>query len=323
MNVADPFQPVRQGQPLKSSARTFNGLQKAGQDYSRRKLNENQTQNRGPEVPQAVRVYNGLSYALNEFSVVQTNINAITVDPAAVPFEAASAPVFNAIAPAADGRPFFITREPIPVGAIGDVVANGPAVAWIDVTNEAHKFAAASAGIVDCLVSSASAGVPILWKESGTGLRKAEVLIGSTGGGMEIDGAYASNGAALYFPVTTTPTMVPPGNTLLAAGVSYLILANITGQGDAGGFVFGRLVSGPVAGWPTVPLTQHGGMVNMPDIGGFQAIHIPVGPFAEDRYIAWEVYAGSGAPTGKVYGLLNSFTGLFQAGNTSIYSIRT
>jgi hypothetical protein len=175
--MADPFQPQLQGRTLKLSARTFNGLQKAGQDYSRRKLDENQTPST-PAVPLPVQVFNALTYALEPFSVVQTDAASSPVDPAAVPLEAADAPIFNAIAPAEDGRPFFITREAIPVGGIGDVVTTGPAVVWVDVTDASHGFATVSAGIVDCLVSSATQGVPILWKESGTGLKLAQVMLG-------------------------------------------------------------------------------------------------------------------------------------------------
>jgi len=201
--MADPFQPQLQGRRLQLSARTFNGLQKAGQDYSRRKLDANQAPS-SPAVPAPVQIFNALDFALEPFSVVQTDSASSPVNPAAVPLEAAAAPLFNAIAPAEDGRPIFITREAIPVGGIGEVVTSGPAVVWLDVTDAAHAFATPSAGIVDCLVSSASKGVPILWKESGTGLKLAQVMLGGSAG---IDFTVETNSSYLA-DIGTPPTLV-------------------------------------------------------------------------------------------------------------------
>ena len=44
--MADPFQPVHQGQALELSARSFNGTLKAGQDFSRRKFGDVQRRGR-------------------------------------------------------------------------------------------------------------------------------------------------------------------------------------------------------------------------------------------------------------------------------------
>lgn len=139
---------------------------------------------------------------------------------------------------------------------------------------------------------------------------------------ITVDGSYASDGAAAFFVATTTPQMVPTLATVqLAISTTYLLLANITAQANtAGQFLLARLVSGPQSTWPA-SLTQHGGLVSLSSDGGFQGVTIPVGPFAEARYVGWEVYTSSG--TGNVYGLYNTFTGLFQLGNTSIYSIKT
>jgi hypothetical protein len=178
--MADPFQPVKQGAPAEISARTFNGVLKSAQDYSRRKLDEDRNQYDGTGIDPIYppQIYNGLSAALGEFSVLGFGPVA-RVDPSVVPFEASSSPVFDAAIPDAS-KPFCITREPIPVGAIGQVVMTGPAVVRVNVTNDTHAFAVATTGVTDYLTSAASGGAPILWKERGTGTKWATVLLGNT-----------------------------------------------------------------------------------------------------------------------------------------------
>lgn len=244
MTVADPYEAVKPGQTIQFSARTLNGYSKAGQDYSRRKMNENATSNRGPGVPQPTSVYNGLAAALDSFAVVQTNSSSIQVDPAALPLEAASAPVFNALAPLADGRPFFITREPIPVGCIGEVVTNGPAVAWVNVTDAAHAFADVTPGVTGYLTSSAGSGAPILYKPSGTGLKMCEVFL-PTGRGSAFDTADISSvnllSSALNTAVEIASLEFESSGTFFAHATAnaslHLASNNIISSGSVGMFL--------------------------------------------------------------------------------------
>lgn len=180
--MADPFQPVRRGDPFGMTARTANGILLAGQEASRRRQDENQTSNRGPAVPLPAQIYNGLGSALDEFAVLAFGTVA-QVDPAAVPFEASQAPIFEAALPTATA-PFCITSDSIPAGGLGDIVTHGPAVVKVLVSDASHTRAVPVAGVTAYLASAASGGVPILTKESGTGLKSAQVLMGGGSGGL-------------------------------------------------------------------------------------------------------------------------------------------
>ena len=187
--MADPFQPVRQGSPLSVSARSFNGLLKAGQDFSRRKLDEGRPPPRdgsgiNPVFPP--QIYNGLTAALDEFAVLGFDA-AQTIDTAAAPFEASSSPIFTAALPDSS-LPFCITREPVPVGAIGQIVTNGPAVVRVEITDATHARAVPITGDTSKLTSAASGGVPILDRETGTGTKWAKVLLGGSAGGLSAIG---------------------------------------------------------------------------------------------------------------------------------------
>ena len=72
---------------------------------------------------------------------------------------------------------FAVTLEPIPPGHIGKAIVDGVTCVQIDVTDESHTCASPNAGDVEMLGSDTS-GVPILWKEAGTGVKWAYVLLG-------------------------------------------------------------------------------------------------------------------------------------------------
>jgi len=318
--VPDPYRPYSPGQTFEPSAKAINGVLRAGRDLDEHKYDEPGGPINLDPVKQP-KLYNGLGTALEPFAVL--GFGESLVRPDSVPFEAIRQPLFAAALPTTSA-PWCISREPIPAGGMGDVVTHGPAVVKINVTDEAHAYAVVSDGVTGYLESAASADVPILWKESGIGLKTAQVMLSSNSSqGPEVHGSYASNGVALYFPVTTTPQFVPPANTYLQAGASYLVLANITGQTFAAvpgtNIIYARLVTAPVAGWPS-GLEQLGGWAPLNDKTYFHAIHIPCGPFGEDRYIAWEVYMAFGTG-GQIYGLVNGAVAIF--GNTSIYCLRT
>jgi hypothetical protein len=181
---------VKQGAPAEISARTFNGVLKSAQDYSRRKLDEDRNQYDGTGIDPIYppQIYNGLTDSIDEFSVLGFNV-VPPIDTAAVPFEASSRPVFTAAIPDAS-KPFCITREPIPVGAIGQVVMTGPAVVRVNVTDATHTQAVPITGDKTKLTSTSAGGVPILDRESGTGVKWARVLVG--GGGGDRPGAMAA-----------------------------------------------------------------------------------------------------------------------------------
>lgn len=100
-------------------------------------------------------------------------------------FLAQQRPIFEASAPAAATDQFVITTEPIVGQQIGRAVCAGLAVVQIDVSDAGHTRAVPVASETGFLASAASGGVPILWKEAGTGVLWSVVLMdqGSSGGG--------------------------------------------------------------------------------------------------------------------------------------------
>lgn len=74
-----------------------------------------------------------------------------------------------------------IVQGPIQDGVSGPGIKAGYSWCEVDVTDEAHTHAAPSDGDNEKLASGSS-GASILWKESGTGTKKAVVLLGGGGG---------------------------------------------------------------------------------------------------------------------------------------------
>jgi hypothetical protein len=80
-----------------------------------------------------------------------------------------------------DAGRFVILAEPLAAGEIGRAWASGVCQAWIDVTDEGHRFADIDDGS-SVLVSRGTGAASILWKESGTGTKWAIVRLGTCAG---------------------------------------------------------------------------------------------------------------------------------------------
>jgi len=205
--MADPYQPVQQNGQIQVTARTWNGLLKAGQDYSRRKygtatggvLDSKLTPscriwvfNSGPELP--------------EFSVV--GFGNMPAPPTSRPLDAIDEPLFLATTPTAVG-PFAILAGSLAPGEIGEGIIAGAAVVQINVSDPTHGFALPADGNSAALTSDSAGGVPILWKDTGTGLKWAVVLLGGGGAVQSItfsvvtDASFDSDACTLSVTKTT------------------------------------------------------------------------------------------------------------------------
>jgi hypothetical protein len=91
--------------------------------------------------------------------------------------------VFNGDKPDADtGSDFAILQSPVLTGKIGSAAIRGYSFCQINVTDADHTFATSSDTDATKLVSG-SAGVPIIWKETGTGTKYGIVNLGGGGSG--------------------------------------------------------------------------------------------------------------------------------------------
>lgn len=103
-------------------------------------------------------------------------------------------------------EPCAITLEPIPAGGLG--CGHIPQATWalVNVSDAGHEFAKVDDGTE--LISDASAGFPIIWKESGTGAGKWAVVSLSRPGGTGVVKVVITGNvsAASYSSGTLTPT---------------------------------------------------------------------------------------------------------------------
>lgn len=266
--MADPFQKVKQGQALEITARTMNGVLAAGQDYSRTKLDTGREQTDGTGIDPVFppQVFNGLADAIPEFSVLAYG-PTVRSDAAAVPFEASSSPVFDAALPNAN-LPFMVSREPVPVGAIGQVVIVGPAVVQVNITDATHTRAVPITGDKSKLTSAAAGGVPILDRETGTGVKWAKVLVGDQssatvsfagnnqnfalggGGAVQARGQYLANvpysQQFLVCAQIGVLTLSPPANRWAQVGLG--IGVNSYANALIGNYFFFYLNNSPLVG---------------------------------------------------------------------------
>lgn len=101
------------------------------------------------------------------------------LDASDYPHEVRRTPAFSGEAPTAADDVFAITEGPIKDGEYGRATVLGVAVVDLNVTDAAHTHAAPAAGVTATLATGTSGAAVILQKESGTGTKRAVVLIDS------------------------------------------------------------------------------------------------------------------------------------------------
>lgn len=102
-------------------------------------------------------------------------LTGVVHEPADEPGCEYSGPIFTGDTPAANEQHVAILSEPIADGFLGWGVIPNAAWAKVNVSDEDHEFAQPKASVAE-LVSSASVGFPIIWKELGTGADKWAVI---------------------------------------------------------------------------------------------------------------------------------------------------
>lgn len=172
----DAFQRVRQGDPASSVLRaaTFNSLLEMRKEWQAQRIAQP-----GGSIdyasPWLIRVQNKTGAGLDRFSVVELG-NAVILPTASLyGFQEQILVEANSPGTPADGKNYGILQEPIPANGIGMAAASGVTHAIVNVTNAAHKYAAASNGVLAKLVSAVSGPIAILYRETGTGDKWAVV----------------------------------------------------------------------------------------------------------------------------------------------------
>jgi hypothetical protein len=189
--VSDPLSYVAAGDPIPNDAETWNAMIAAGRAArgGRFGILGGAGAGAGGTVP-AVTVFvrNDTGGDLDERSVVALGEPAVSaVD---YPLEVAAQPVFPGTAPAGATAPFAVLLGPIPEDEIGPAVLLGACVCDVAVADAAHTRAAPAAGVTATLASGTAGAARIVWKEAGTGTKRAlVVLLGSAGTDRPLGGA--------------------------------------------------------------------------------------------------------------------------------------
>lgn len=237
------FEKVSEGDPIQLSA----GLQNATIDMLREHAKTKAGQVKGGDCGDTrshalimSTKWTGSSVStLDPFSVLK--IGAAVLDPATYPYDATRRPVFEGDTVTDAAAPFIITAEPIIGQTIGRAVVSGMAVVKVNVTDAAHAYATPIVGDTAKLVSGATGAVPIVFKESGTGVKWAVVLLPAAGAAASSDPdasvsvrGYVSTGTQSFAGVKTFASIPLAGAWGFTGSSATLTLYTSGGITDIG-----------------------------------------------------------------------------------------
>lgn len=151
-----------------------------------------------------LKVTNGTGLTIPQGGVLALPAMVPTILPSDDDFEFARVVAVTLIAPTAADQRCVVFLEEVAAGEVGRAVAVGLAHAKVNVSNAAHTFATTVNGTGQYLASSASSGMPILWKESGTGILWAMVAL---------NGAVSGSGTVNYVTKWTSSSLQTIGNS--------------------------------------------------------------------------------------------------------------
>lgn len=220
----DPFKKVVPGSPLAISAAAWNAVQDAAREYRRRRAGGLLS---GPlaaavEPSHTVLVSNQTGSPLSERAVLA--LGTPTVSAVDDPFGVQARPLFPGTLADSTSDPFGILLEPLDSSKVGRAVVGGVAVCDLNVTDSTHTHARPSTTSTAVLDSAAAGPAKIVWKESGTGTKRAVVLIDQAGG----SGGAVTNGelaVAAFSPAATLNWEDASGDLELPEAGTYLLWA--------------------------------------------------------------------------------------------------
>lgn len=244
--MTDPFKKVSPGSALEIPADTWNFLLSSAQVYQRQKIGT------GSDTPltfpinpaNTCLVQNMTGAALPAGAVLAYGTPLIT--PAVSRFEAQKRPAFEGSAPTTN-ESFMVTWDALasdPPNDIGRAIVSGLAVVQVFVIDESHRRARPIPGNTSTLESTGGGGVPIVWRESGTGVKWAFILLDHSVDNFE-SGSGASMGACcddlltVSFTVVTDvrcdgDNLVVTKETLFLSGRGLSIFSGSVGSGSGG-----------------------------------------------------------------------------------------
>ena len=180
------FRRVKAGDPVKIPAPAYNAWCEAAEAF--RAGNQGFTTPTAGDRPDhtRVKVRNDSGADRSRFDVL--GVSGPLFTPTDNLAEFLRAPKLIGALPDADthaGR-FVILLEPLPAGKIGWALAAGVVPVTVNMVTAADKFADVTDAQAGYLTSGAEGAARILWADTGTGQRRAMVLLGAAGGALSL-----------------------------------------------------------------------------------------------------------------------------------------
>lgn len=175
--MSDTFEKVNAGDTLDIQAGTWNGLLEAGAAYARTKGGREGAPARGEPLNPSVRVLvrNDTGAAIPTGSVLK--LGAPIIDAKDYPRENTHTPRFPGTEPATTADQFAVTIDPLEISELGRAVLMGIASTWVNIVNAADTYATPKVSVTSMMESASTGPARILWRETGTGTKRALVQI--------------------------------------------------------------------------------------------------------------------------------------------------
>lgn len=218
--MPDPFAHPKAGDPLNINAQGYSAALDAGKAYQRRLHRLNGGRGYSPETHNTIVIIKNSSGADRaRFSVLGISGALITPTDNLEQFKGQIALTGTTPTTASYSGKFAILDEPAKADELAKAVVAGFTVAKINVTDSTHGWADVKNSDTASLASGSTGTAKIIWKESGTGVKWAYILIGaSPPSGVDLK----NNGTTAVAAATSIniPTTGGSNNILKYAGTT-------------------------------------------------------------------------------------------------------
>ena len=195
--MSEPLKKVRSGERLRIPASTYNAFIDAAQAHRNQQGVRART-GRDVAPDGTILVRNDTGVDQSQFSIL--GLNGPLFEPTNLQAFKNHPRIVKAIAPATGTHDnmFVVLAQPIAAGKMGRAYISGVYLAKVNVTDAGHAYATITDSETGYFTSGASGPVQILWKESGTGQKWAQIRLGGA--------ANSGNGACYIAKVQSSQT---------------------------------------------------------------------------------------------------------------------
>ena len=177
--MSEPLKKVRSGERLRIPASTYNAFIDAAQAHRNQQGVRART-GRDVAPDGTILVRNDTGVDQSQFAIL--GLNGPLFEPTSLQAFKNHPRIVKAIAPATGthDNKFVVLAQPIAAGKMGRAIISGVYLAKVNVTDTDHAYATITNAQTGYFTSGASGPVQILWKESGTGQKWAQIIVRGT-----------------------------------------------------------------------------------------------------------------------------------------------